>query len=182
MSRASASARSHRNNILFFASSCARCYPTVTAPSHHTTSYPFDRDIKYVIVDASLLRCRVATSGRGCRPQALIFNEINRRARRPSQPPPTLQSSYHLRAAIYNYGQHTQRAHSCGGGFCLPKTEVIILLFYIIYFIFNTMLTPYPPSSLVSQPPQQACRRSRRGRGGGFAGGGGCRDDGGRGS
>ena len=69
VSRASASARSHRNNILFFASSCARCYPTVTAPSHHTTSYPFDRDIKYVIVDASLLRCRVATSGRGCRPQ-----------------------------------------------------------------------------------------------------------------
>ena len=69
VSRASASARSHRNNILFFASSCARCYPTVTAPSHHTTSYPFDRDIKYVIVDASLLHCRVATSGRGCRPQ-----------------------------------------------------------------------------------------------------------------
>ena len=58
---------------IFFASSCARCYPTVTATSHRGISARFDRDIKYVIIDASLVRRRVATSRRGCRPQRVDF-------------------------------------------------------------------------------------------------------------
>ena len=134
----------------------------------------------------SLLRHRVASRGRGCRPQRVDIqrNKLTRRrnaqAFTASPNPPIITPL--ARGHLQLYGQHTQRAHCCGGGFCLPKTEVIILLFYSIYFIFNTMLTPYPPSSLVSQPPQKAGRQSRRGRGGGFAGGGGCRDDGGRGN
>jgi hypothetical protein len=55
---------------IFFASSCARCYPTVTATSHRGISARFDRDIKYVIIDASLVRRPVATSRRGCRQQS----------------------------------------------------------------------------------------------------------------
>jgi len=61
--RASASARSHRKNLLFFASSRACRYPTVTAPSRRGSSTRFDGDIGYVIIDVSLLRHRVASSG-----------------------------------------------------------------------------------------------------------------------
>jgi hypothetical protein len=40
----------------------------------------FDGDIRYVLIDVSLFRHRVATSGRGCRPQRVDFlrNKLTR--------------------------------------------------------------------------------------------------------
>ena len=61
--RASASARSHRKKLIFFASSCACQDRTVTATSRRGSSARFDGDIGYVIIDVSLLRRRVASSG-----------------------------------------------------------------------------------------------------------------------
>ena len=60
-----------RKNLLFFASLRARQYPTVTATSHHGSSAHFNGDIGHVIIDASLVRHRVATRGRGCRCQRI---------------------------------------------------------------------------------------------------------------
>jgi hypothetical protein len=37
-----------------------RCHPTVTAPSHRGSSARFDENIRNVIIDVSLLCCRVA--------------------------------------------------------------------------------------------------------------------------
>ena len=71
--RASASVRSDQKSLLFFASSCARQYQTVTATSHCGSSARFDRDIGYVIIDVSLLFGGIASSVRGCRPQCVDF-------------------------------------------------------------------------------------------------------------
>ena len=71
--RASASARSDQKSLLFFASSCARQYQTVTATSHCGSSAHFNRDIGYVIIYVSFLFGGVASSVRGCRPQRVDF-------------------------------------------------------------------------------------------------------------
>ena len=42
-----------------------RCHLTVTAPSHRGSSARFDENIRNVIIDVSLLCCRVATSRGG---------------------------------------------------------------------------------------------------------------------
>ena len=48
-------------------------YPTVPATSLCGISARFDWDIRYVLIDVSLFRRRVATSGRGCRLQRVNF-------------------------------------------------------------------------------------------------------------
>jgi len=53
----------------FDVTSLRRQYPTVPATSCHGIDARFDGDIGYVVIVVSLLRRRVATRGRGCRPQ-----------------------------------------------------------------------------------------------------------------
>ena len=62
-----------RKILLFFASSRAGQYRTVTATSRHLSSARFDGEVGYIVTDAYLLRRRVATRGRGCRPQRVDF-------------------------------------------------------------------------------------------------------------
>jgi hypothetical protein len=50
-----------------------RKYPTVPATSRRGISARFNGDIRYVLIDVSLFRRRVATSGRGCSPQRVDF-------------------------------------------------------------------------------------------------------------
>ena len=66
---------SPQKNRGFFASSCVRQYSTITAPSRQGSSARFDRDIKYVIIDMSLLFCGVASSRRGCRHQPINIRQ-----------------------------------------------------------------------------------------------------------
>ena len=60
--------------------SSRRQYPTVPATSRRGISARFDGDISYVLIDVSLFRRRVATSGRGCRPQRVDFLQGGRRS------------------------------------------------------------------------------------------------------
>ncbi len=123
--RASASARSHRKNRRFDDTSSRHQYRTVPATSRRGSTARFDQDIGYVIIDVSLLRRRVATRGRGCRPPRVDFrrNTSTRHCnalastdppnepitpaiargptRWPPQPPPTHQSPHRSRAVIY---------------------------------------------------------------------------------
>ena len=78
-----------RTNLLFFASSRVRQYPTVTATSRRGSRARFDGDIGQVIIDVSLvllrhslrvltylaLHHRVATRGRGCRCQHIDIQQ-----------------------------------------------------------------------------------------------------------
>ncbi len=61
--------------LLFFASSRAGQYRTVTATSRHLSSARFNGDVGYVVTDAYLLRRHVATRGRGCQPQRVDFGQ-----------------------------------------------------------------------------------------------------------
>jgi hypothetical protein len=64
----------------FDVTSSHRKYPTIPATSRHGISAHFDGDIRYVLIDVSLFRRHVATSGRGCRPQRVDFlrNKLTR--------------------------------------------------------------------------------------------------------
>ena len=53
--------------------SSRRQYPIVPATSRPGISTCFNGDIRYVLIDVSLFRRRVATSGRGCSPQRVDF-------------------------------------------------------------------------------------------------------------
>ena len=57
----------------FDVTSSRRQYPTVPATSCRGIDARFNGDIGYVVIDVSLLRRRVATRGRGCRPQRVDF-------------------------------------------------------------------------------------------------------------
>jgi hypothetical protein len=57
----------------FDVTSSRRKYPTIPATSRCGISARFNGDIRYVLIDVSLFRRRVATSGRGCRPQRVNF-------------------------------------------------------------------------------------------------------------
>jgi hypothetical protein len=57
----------------FDVTSLRRQYPTVPATSRRGISARFDGDIRYVLIDVSLFRRHVATSGRGCRPKRIDF-------------------------------------------------------------------------------------------------------------
>ena len=138
-----------KNLLLFFASSRAQ-YPTVAQP----LTYHFNVDIGHIIIDVSLVRRRVSTRRRSCRPQRIDFRRnSSTRCRNalastvsPNDPITTLLARRHL----LRNGQHPQRAHRRGGGLCSPTREVIIIII-IIYFIIYlySMLTPYPPPSLL---------------------------------
>ena len=145
---------------IFFASSSARCYPTVTATTHRGISARFDRDIKYVIIDASLVRRRVATRGRCCRPQHVDLQR-NKLMRGHIAPASTASSNAPTpiplaRGHLILDGQPPMRAHHCGGGLCQRTREVITL--FIIYFIYYYLFYANPLlfHPLFSQPPHQA--------------------------
>ena len=154
------SARSHEKNLLFFASLCARQYPTVTATSHRGSSARFDGAIGHVIIDASLVPRRVATRGRGCRPQHVDLrqNKLMRGHIAPAStassnaPTPILLARGHL---ILD-DQPPMRAHCCGGGLCRRTREVITIsiIIFIYYFLFYANPLLFHPS--FSQPPHQA--------------------------
>jgi hypothetical protein len=103
----------------------SRCqYPTVPATSRHGISARFNGDIRYVLIDVSLFRRCIATSGRGCRPQRVNFlqNKLTRghnalasasSASSPNAPITPLFARSHL----IQYGQHPKwydETESCG--------------------------------------------------------------------
>ena len=133
----------------------ARAVPNCGAATSRTRTYCFDGDIGHIIIDVSLVRRRVSTRRRSCRPQRVDFRpNSSMRCRNalastasPNNPITTLLACCHL---LCN-GQHPQRAHRHGGGLCSPTRKVIIIIIFIIYFIIYlySMLTPYPPPSLL---------------------------------
>jgi len=141
--------------------SCCQ-YPTVPATSCCGIDARFNGYTGYVVIDVSLLRRRVATRGRGCRPQRVNIQQnkltcgCNALASTASINAPI--SLPLARGYLLLDGQCLKRAHGWGGGCVCPRREVIIFLLFIIFIIFYSMLTPYPPSSLVLSPPQQAGR------------------------
>ena len=125
----------------------ARAIPNCgAATSRRTRTYRFDGDIGHIIIDVSLIRRRVATRRRSCRPQRVDFrrNSLTRGRNALAS-----TASPNDRITTFN-GQHPQRAHRRGGGLCSPTREVIIIII-IIYFIIYlySMLTPFPPPSLL---------------------------------
>jgi hypothetical protein len=52
--------RAPTEKLTIFCIVMLRCHPTVTAPSHHGSSARFDKNIRNIIIDVSLLRRRVA--------------------------------------------------------------------------------------------------------------------------
>jgi len=103
--------------------SSRRQYPTVPAPSCRGSSARFNGGIGYVIIDVSLLRRRVASRGRGCRPQRVDIQRNKSTRRRNAQaftasPNPPIITPL-ARGHLQLYGQHTQRAQQlngcCGG-------------------------------------------------------------------
>jgi hypothetical protein len=134
----------------------ARAIPNCgAATSRRTRTYRFDGDIGHIIIDVSLIRRRVATRRRSCRPQRVDFRQNSSMRGRnvlastasPNDPTTTLLARRHL----LRNGQYPQQAHCRGGGLCIPTREVIIIII-IIYFIIYlySMLTPtllHPSSS-----------------------------------
>jgi hypothetical protein len=90
--------------------SSRRQYPTVPATSHCGISAHFDGDIRYVLIDVSLFRRRVATSGRGCRPQRVNFlrNKLTRghNALDSTASPNAPITPLFARSHLVQYGQH----------------------------------------------------------------------------
>ena len=72
-SRLRARARDKHEKEQFDVTSSRRQYPTVPATSRRGISARFNGDITYVLIDVPLFRRRVATLGRGCRPQRVDF-------------------------------------------------------------------------------------------------------------
>ena len=92
-----------QKNLLFFASLRTGQYQTVTANSRRLSSAPFDGDVGYVVTDAYLLCRRVATRGRGCRPQRRFRTktiDTSCHIVPAPQPPPTHQPPSRSCAAI----------------------------------------------------------------------------------
>jgi hypothetical protein len=73
LSRLRARARDKHEIEQFDVTSSRRQYPTVPATSRRGICARFDGDIRYVLIDVFLFCHRVATSGRGCRPQRVDF-------------------------------------------------------------------------------------------------------------
>jgi len=132
----------------------ARAIPNCgAATSRCTRTYCFDGDIRHIIIDVSLVRRRVATRRRSCRPQRVDFQQNSLMRGRnalastasPNNPITTLLARRHL---LRNC-QHPQRAHCHGGGLCCPTREVITILIicFIYYFLFfaNPLPSSIPP-------------------------------------
>jgi hypothetical protein len=120
------------------------------ATSRRTRTYRFNGDIGHIIIDVSLIRRRVSTRRRSCRPQRVDFRRnsstrcpnVLASTTSPNNPITTLLARRHL----LRNGQHPQRAHCRGGGLCSPTRDVIIII--VIIYLYS-MLTPYPPPSLL---------------------------------
>jgi hypothetical protein len=112
-------ARDKHEKEQFDVTSSRRQYPTVPATSRHGISARFDGDIRYVLIDVSLFRRRVATSGRGCRPQRVDFlqNKSTRghNALASTASPNAPITPLFARSHLIQYGQHPKRALCCGG-------------------------------------------------------------------
>ena len=100
--------------------SSRRQYPTEPATSRHGSSARFNVDVGYVIIDVSLLRRRVATRGRGCRPQR-VYLRRNKSTRGRNALASTASPNEPItlplaRGHLLLDGQCLKRAHRCGGG------------------------------------------------------------------
>ncbi len=123
-----------QKNLLFFALSRARQYPTVTATSCRGSSARFDGDIGHIIIDASLVCRCVAMCGRGCRPQRIDLQQ-NKLTRGHIASASTASSNAPTpiplaRGHLILDGQPPMRAHRCGGGLC-RQTRVVIVGVYM---------------------------------------------------
>jgi len=101
-----------QKNLLFFASTCACQYPTLTATSRRGSSACFDGDIGQVIIDASLIRRCIATRGRGCRRQRIVIQQNKsmrgRNALASTDPPNEPITPAIARGHLLLDGQHPQ--------------------------------------------------------------------------
>ncbi len=113
--RACTSAHSHKKNLLFFASSRARQYTTVTATSRCGSSARFDGDIGHVIIDASLVHRRIAMCGRGCRRQRIDIQQNKStcgcNALASTDPPNEPITPAIVRGHLLLDGQHPKQVH-----------------------------------------------------------------------
>ena len=145
-----------QKNLLFFASLRARQYPTVTATSRRGSSARFNVDVGYVIIDVSLLRRRVATRGRGCRPQRVYLQRNKsthgRNALASTASPNEPITLPLARGHLLLDGQCLKLAHRCGGG-VMMMNRGYYHFYYLFLFIFYSLLTPYPPPSLLLSTP-----------------------------
>ncbi len=106
------------------------------ATSRRTRTYRFDGDIGHIIIDVSLVRRRVATCRRSCRPQRVNFRRNSSTRGRnalastasPNDPITTLLARRHL----LRNGQHPQRAHRRGGGSAAQQERLLLLLLFFI--------------------------------------------------
>ncbi len=140
-----------QKNLLFFASSRAGQYRTVTATSRRLSSARFDDEVGYVVTDAYLLCRRVATRGRGCRPQRVNFGrKQSTRAvtscRLHSLPQCTKTHPAHVQP--YNTTWPTSHASASLWGGVMPTNKRGYYNFDFFYFFFILRLPP-PLSSLV---------------------------------
>ena len=146
-----------KKNRGFFAPSCACHYPTVTATSHHGSSAHFNRDIGYVIIDVFLLRRRVATQGRGCRPWRVDFlRNKSMRSDNHSLPQQTESLTACAQSSTTRWPV-SQASTSLWGGLLLSYKRVYyyFIIFILILFLLH-MLTPTLLHPLSSQSRQEA--------------------------
>ncbi len=149
-----------RKILLFFASSRAGQYRTVTATSRHLSSACFDGDVGYVVTDAYLLRRHVATRGRGCRPQRVDFRrKQSTRAviscRLHSLPQRTNPQPARVRP--FNTTWPTSHASASLWGGVMPTNKrgyYNFYYFFIYLFLFYAKPLLFHPS--FSRPPHQA--------------------------
>ena len=120
-SRLRARARDKHEKEQFDVTLSRRKYPTVPATSRRGISARFDGDIRYVLIDVSFFRRRIATSGRGCRPQRVNFlrNKSTRghNALASTASPNAPITPLFARSHLIQYGQHPKRydeMESCG--------------------------------------------------------------------
>ena len=90
-------------------------YPTVTATSRRGSRACFDGDIGHVIIDASLVRHRVAMCGRGCRRQRIDIQQNklmrSRNALASTDPPNEPITPAIVCGHLLIDGQHPKQAH-----------------------------------------------------------------------
>jgi len=103
------------------------------------------------VIDVSLLRRRVATRGRGCRPQRVDIqqNKLTRGCNAlASTASPNAPISLPLaRGHLLLDGQCLKQAHGWGGGLCLPKKTGYY--FFIIHFIYHFLFYANPLPSFI---------------------------------
>jgi hypothetical protein len=142
-----------RKILLFFASSRAGQYQTVTTTFCCLSSARFDGDFGYVVTDVYLLCRRVAMRGRGCQPQLVDFGrkqstQAVTSCRLHSLPQRTNPHPACVRPSNTTWPTSHASALLWGGGLCQQTREVITISIIIFIYYFYSTLTP---SSFISR-------------------------------